>query len=260
MFVTTGGRTNQNMIERAKAIAATLKVVYAPRRKQSIHFLQSEYNSDCLVVGKERLELYKRGESEPFFFHPNSAMFRIKRLMRGEHDPFADAAQLSKGKSVLDCTLGLAGDAIVASYLTGDAGLVTGVEGQKYVAYLVKEGLRSWEPGIPEMKNAMERIEVVNAPALQYLKSLPDAAYDCVYFDPMFDENIRESVGIRGLAQFAIYDDFDDELIEEALRVAKSRVVLKDHYRSNRFERFGFNVAVRKNAKFHFGFIEKKQE
>jgi Putative SAM-dependent methyltransferase len=148
MFVTTGGRTNQYMTEKAKAIADTLGVKFVPRRKQSIQLLQHHYNSDCLVVGKERLELYKMGETEPFFYHPNSAMFRIKRLLRGEHDPFALAAKLSKGMKVLDCTLGLAGDAIVASFLTGKEGQVIGIEGQKYIAYLVQEGLLSWEPGI----------------------------------------------------------------------------------------------------------------
>ncbi|MCM3766653.1 class I SAM-dependent methyltransferase [Neobacillus niacini] len=257
MFVTTGGRTNQYMIDKAKGIADALDVMYVPRRKKSIHLLQHDCDSDCLVVGKERLELYKKGETEPFFFHPNSAMFRIKRLLRGEHDPFAQAAQLSKGKKILDCTLGLAGDAIVASFLTGKSGQVIGIEGQKYVAYIVQEGLCTWDPGFSEMKEARERIEVVRAPAFQFLKSLPDASYDCVYFDPMFDENIRESFGIRGLTKFAINDEFDDALIMEALRVTKSRVVLKDHYKSDRFEKFGFKVSVRKNAKFHFGFIEK---
>lgn len=257
MFVTTGGRTNQYMIEKAKEIANSLDVMYVPRRKQSIQLLQHRSNSDCLVVGKERLELYKMGEVEPFFYHPNSAMFRIKRLLRGEHDPFAQAAQLSKGMKVLDCTLGLAGDAIVASFLTGEEGQVFGIEGQKYIAYLVREGLRSWEPGIPEMKAAMERIQVVNQSAIQFLRTQHDDSIDCVYFDPMFDENIQESFGIKGLTQFALYDEFEDDLIVEALRVAKSRVVLKDHYKSNRFEKYGFHVTVRKNAKFHFGVIEK---
>jgi hypothetical protein len=257
MFVTTGGRTNQYMIEKAKAIADTIGVKFVPRRKQSIQLLHHDYNSDCLVVGKERLELYKMGETEPFFYHPNSAMFRIKRLLRGEHDPFALAAKLSKGMKVLDCTLGLAGDAIVASFLTGKEGQVIGIEGQKYIAYLVQEGLRSWEPGISKMKAAMERIQVVNQSALEFLKTQPDASSDCVYFDPMFDENIQESCGIKGLAQFALYDEFDDALIAEALRVAKSRVVLKDHYKSNRFEKYRFHVTIRKNAKFHFGVIEK---
>ncbi|MDN3016791.1 class I SAM-dependent methyltransferase [Paenibacillus sp. BSR1-1] len=257
MFVTTSGRTTQQLNEKAMDIAATLEVPYRPRNKKSVQLLQEKWDSDCLVVGKERLELFQKEEHEPFFFHPNSAMFRIKRLMRGEHDPFAEAAKLSKGMTVLDCTLGLASDSIVASFLVGKEGSVTGIEGQKYMAYIVKEGLKTWDTGIPQMNEAMERITVIQAASLDYLKGLSDDSVDCVYFDPMFEESIIGSVGIKALAHFAIYNGLDEETMEEALRVAKFRVILKDHYRSSRFERYGFQVFHRQNAKFHFGYIEK---
>ena len=32
----------------------------------------------CLVAGKNRFDLYRIGMDEPFFFHPNSAAFRLK--------------------------------------------------------------------------------------------------------------------------------------------------------------------------------------
>jgi len=257
MFVTTAGRTNQEMMNRAVEIAAKLEVPYLPRKKKSIHQLQEKTNSDCLVVGKERLELFEKGSPLPFFFHPNSAMFRIKRLLRGEHDPFAEAAQLSSGMTVLDCTLGLASDAIVASFLVGKEGQVIGIEGQRFLSYVVKEGLKEWDSGLPSMNEAMDRVTVIHTTAVNYLKTQGDDSVDCVYFDPMFEETILDSVGIQGLAQFAIQDDLTEEIIKEALRVAKKRVLLKDHYKSSRFDRFGFRVNRRKTAKFHFGFIEK---
>lgn len=257
MFVTTAGRTNQKMIEKAIGIAKELNVEYIPRRKTSILQLQEEENSDCIVIGKERFELFGKGQKHPFFFHPNSAMFRIKRLLNGEHDPFVEAAGLSKGMSFLDCTLGLASDSIVASWLVGEEGHVTGLEGQKFLAFLVKTGLDSWDSGLTSMNLAMKRITVIHENALQYLKSLPSESIDCVYFDPMFEESIVESDGIRSLVHFAIHKDLQDETIKEALRTARKRVILKDHYKSSRFARFGFNVISRKTAKFHFGWIEK---
>ena len=39
--------------------------------------------ADVLVAGKNRYELYRIGMEEPFFFHPNSAAFRLKRLVKG---------------------------------------------------------------------------------------------------------------------------------------------------------------------------------
>lgn len=257
MFVTTAGRTNEQMVEKAMETAKTLGVDYIPRKKRSIKNMQEFLNSDCVVVGKERLELFGKGTVYPFFFHPNSAMFRIKRLIKKEHDPFAEAVNLSDGMSFLDCTLGLASDSIVASYLVGESGKVIGIEGQTYLAYMVKTGLLTWDSGIDAMNRAMKRIQVVNKHALSVLKSLPNESIDCVYFDPMFDETILESDGIQALGQFAIHENLDEETILQACRVSRKRVVLKDHYKSERFDKYGFQVLRRKTAKFHFGWIEK---
>jgi hypothetical protein len=257
MFVTTAGRTNQQMIEKAIETADQLEVPYIPRKKKSIQSLQNETNSECIVVGKERLELFHMAAAHPFIFHPNSAMFRIKRLERGEHDPFAEASQLSKGMTFLDCTLGLASDSIVASYLVGDEGMVTGTEGQKFLAYVVREGLKTWDSKLPSMNEAMARIKVIHKRAIDFLKTLPNNSIDCVYFDPMFEDSILESDGIKALGQFALYEDLSKETIEEAVRVSKNRVLVKDHYKSLRFEQYGFHVFRRKTAKFHFGILQK---
>lgn len=257
MFVTTAGRTNQETIEKAIQIAHTLEVPYVPRNKKSISHLQQNWNSGCLVVGKERMELFEKGGVQPFFFHPNSAMFRLKRLLRGEHDPFADMAQLSKGMTVLDCTLGLSSDAIVASFLVGEEGKVIGIEGQKFLAFIVKNGLKTWDSGLESMNQAMKRIEVMHSSALEYLRCQENASVDCVYFDPMFEESVLESDGIKALGQFAVYEDLTEKTIQEATRVAKSKIILKDYYKSKRFEMYGFQAAKRKTAKFHFGVIDK---
>lgn len=257
MIITTAGRTNEEMTMQAIKVADDLGARFVQRKKRSVQLIQQVEEEDCIVVGKERLELYPMEESEPFFFHPNSAMFRVKRLMKGENDPFVDAAGLYAGKSLLDCTLGLASDSIVASFIVGKKGKVTGIEGNPYLSYIVKNGLHSWASGIPELDQAMKRIQVINKSSLPFLKSIPDQSYDCVYFDPMFEDHTLESDGIKALKRFAIYEEMTDQVIEEAKRVAKERIVLKDYYRSSRFERFNFHEHKRKTAKFHYGVIEK---
>ncbi|KAB2338197.1 hypothetical protein F7731_01105 [Cytobacillus depressus] len=259
MIITTAGRTNEEMNALAINIAKELNSKYVFRRKRSVAAIQEAEKDDCIVVGNERLELYLFGEKDPFFFHPNSAMFRIKRLLKGEHDPFIEAACLRPGKTVLDCTLGLASDSIVASFVVGVEGRVTGIEGNRYLAYLVKKGLQAWDSEISVMNEAMERIEVVNSLSLSYLKNLPDNSYDIVYFDPMFEEHILESDGIKALSRFAVYEDLTHELIGEAYRVAKEKVILKDHFRSERFKKYQFEVLIRKSSKFHFGVLQKKE-
>jgi hypothetical protein len=257
MFITTAGRTNEEMIQKANLIAEELQVPYVERKKRSVAQLQKLQNDSCIVVYKEKLELFTLGEAEPFFFHPSSAMFRIKRLQRGEHDPFVEVCQLRKGMSFLDCTLGLASDSIVASYQVGDKGKIVGLEAEKYLSYVVQNGLKKWSTEIQELNEAMRRIEVRHAHCFSYLKMLPNESFDVVYLDPMFEETIEESVSIQPLTKIANYEIFQPIWIKEALRVAKKRVVLKDHYLSERFNLFGFKVMPRKSAKFHFGYIDK---
>lgn len=256
MIVTTAGRTNEEMIVKAQSVAQELHVPYVRRNKEAVKDLQEQEEADVLVVGKNRLEIHLKGGSEPIFFHPNSSMFRAKRVMGGEADPFLEAVQLEAGMSLLDCTVGLASDSIIASLATGEKGRIVGLEGNRFLAYLVKHGLQEWSTDLLEMNEAMKRIQIVNKNYEAYLHCCEDNSFDVVYFDPMFPEKIEESNGIKGLRQVALYSSLTDDVIKEAKRVARNRVVLKDHWQSPRFEQFGFNVQRRKTAKFHFGVME----
>lgn len=258
MIVTTAGRTNIEMITKAMEVANYLQIPFMHRQKRSITTIQIAVQDDCLVIGKERMEIYPYGEKEPIFFHPNSAMFRIKRLQQGEKDPFIEATQLSKGKKFLDCTFGLGSDSITASYVVGKEGLVTGCEGNRYLSFIMENGLKTWKDGSPEIIQAMRRITIKHDVADALLRTLPDNSYDCVFLDPMFEENIAESNGIKGIKNLAIYHSINQETIKQAYRVANERVVLKDHFRSKRFSEYGFDIHVRKTAKFHYGVRSKE--
>ncbi|WP_417900099.1 class I SAM-dependent methyltransferase [Bacillus haimaensis] len=258
MIVTTAGRTNDQMIRIALRVALDLELPYIERNKKSIGLLQTQYKKDVLVIGKDRIEWYVSGTSEPVFFHPNSAAFRAKRWLSGEVEPFLQATTLMEGMSFLDCTLGLASDSIMASLATGPTGKVTGIEANKLLAYIVSTGLQTWKIQNEETEQSMRRIEVVQGDHLDILQTLPDDFYDVVYFDPMFERQIEESTGILSIRNIAHYGDLNGITVEEAKRVARKRVVLKDHWQSERFERFGLSRIVRKSSKFHYGFWEKK--
>ncbi|MDQ0217982.1 hypothetical protein ELQ35_10975 [Peribacillus cavernae] len=256
MFVTTAGRTDSELIAQARKAAGDLHVPFIPRFKRSVAEMQKIYSGDCLVVGRQRLDLYKMNHNEPFFFHPNVAMLRIKRLLKGEEDPYIFTAGIETGSSVLDCTLGLGADAIVASFVAGEYGTVEGIEESPLLSYVVKRGLEEWQSGNEIIDHALRRVKVRPSNHLDVLKSCSDANFDVVYFDPMFEKSITESDGLRSLTHFASGHDLSEEIIEEAKRVAGRRVVLKDHFRSRRFTKFDFRVIVRKTSKFHFGYID----
>ncbi|KMJ59671.1 hypothetical protein AB685_02020 [Bacillus sp. LL01] len=256
MIVTTAGRTNEQMIQTARKIANDLGYHYYQRNKKSIGAISEERQQDVLVIGKNRYEWYRLGEADPVFFHPNTAAFRAKRWQKGEVEPFLLATDLNTGMSFLDCTLGLASDSIMASMATGEHGQVTGVEGNKLLAYLVKTGLKNWESDIGQMNEAMKRIKVLEGKHQHILTSLPENSFDVVYFDPMFENQIKESNGISPLRKVAVYDELTEQTILDAKRVARNRIVLKDHWQSERFGKFGFTVNKRKTAKFHYGYLK----
>lgn len=255
MIVTTGGRTTEEYIKKAMEVATDLQIPYISRRKQSLQSLYKQYNP-VVIVGKEGIRLYHQDAKEPYFFHPNLAMVRVKRLMNHEHDAFIEIAQLKQGDTLLDCTLGYASDSIVASYIVGDAGRVMGVEASPILAYLTKLGLQSWEGQNREIQAAMQRIEVIEANHDCYLRSLPSKSVDVVYFDPMFEESIGESTALQTLSPFTVYSQLTGDIIDEAKRVARKKVILKDHFRSERFQQLGFTQHIRKTSKFHYGTID----
>ena len=254
MIVTTAGRTNQEYIDLAKVVAADLGVTYVKRNKQSLAKMH-ELSSNIVVIGKQGIELHNERASEPYFFHPNVAMIRAKRILKGEHDPLIEVSRLQEGDSFLDCTLGYGSDSIIASLVVGDSGKVIGIESSTILAYIVKEGLQSWESQNDRINRAMRKVEVVNSNHLEFLKSVPTKSVDVVYFDPMFEESIAESNALQTMSQHSNHGTITSEAISEAKRVARKTIVLKDHFRSERFQLLGFEQNIRKTAKFHFGII-----
>jgi len=254
MIVTTAGRTNQEYTNIAKKVAAELGIPYVKRNKQSIAKMYS-LSSNIVVIGKQGIELHNKDSNEPYFFHPNVAMIRAKRILKGEHDPLIEVSGLKEGESFLDCTLGYGSDSIIASLVVGESGKVIGIESSEILAYIVKEGLQSWGSQNQRIDQAMRNIEVINSNHLDILKSMPTKSIDVIYFDPMFEESITESNAIQAMSHHCNHETITADTIEEAKRVARKKIVLKDHFRSERFQMLGFEQQIRKTAKFHFGVI-----
>lgn len=258
-IVTTGGRPDEKTRALAKMAAAALQYPYIERNKRSINRLQSDYDSAVLVAGRERFELYRFGMTAPFFFHPNSAAFRLKRVLKGEVDPLLEVTQLQTGDSFLDCTLGLASDSILAAYAVGKEGKVEGIEGDPDIAFIVKEGLKNFEASFSELQEAMGQIVVQQTTALEYLKNECDKSWDVVYIDPMFHAPIEESGNFTPLRDIGLHHELTKEWMAEAYRVCRRRVVVKDHFRSPVFKAHRLEQIIRPNTKFHFGYKSRTE-
>jgi 16S rRNA (guanine1516-N2)-methyltransferase len=251
-IVTTAYRPTEETKRCAKDTAQALGLTVAERNKRPIYKLHEELAADVLVCKKERLELYPVGQSEPFFFHPNSAAFRSKRPLA--NDPLIEVSGLVAGDSFLDCTLGMASDALIASLVVGDEGRVVGCESDPIIGHIVREGLRNYQDML-KLHESMRRIEVEAAVAVDFLRAQQANSFDVVYMDPMFTEEITEASNFAPLRSNADPSQLSAEWVAQAKRVARKSVVLKAHFRSNDFEAFGFTRRVRPNTKFHFGVI-----
>ena len=256
--LTTCLRPTEDVHHRVKQMLAdeTIHFVYVSRQKKSIEQLHQEMGLPILVVDKRRLDLYPLGQTTSFFFHPSSAVFRIKQIDAGGKDPLVAIGQLSEGMSVLDCTLGLGADAIVMSHAVGKTGQVTGLESRTETAYVVKEGLQRWTESYAPITEAMRRIDVHMKHHLTFLKECPDNSFDVIYFDPMFEQTVTESTHLDPLRTLANYESLSNAAIEQARRVARTCIILKAHYESPLFEQYGFKRLRRKTSKLHYGVIE----
>ncbi|WP_252503305.1 class I SAM-dependent methyltransferase [Sporosarcina sp. Marseille-Q4943] len=256
-IITTAGRPDPITYELATIASRELAFPVVERKKRSVLRMQRDYEADILVAGKERYELFRRGMEQPLFFHPNSAAFRLKRILKGEKDPLIEASSLTEGDTFLDCTLGLASDSIIASFIIGSKGKCVGLEADPTVAFLTKSGLLKFPTSMEALAASMKRIEVIQSEAVEFLANEPDRSWDVVYIDPMFHAPIEESSNFKPLRQAGVHTSLSARWMEEAFRVCTRRVVVKDRFDSKVFDQFSLQRKIRPNTKFHFGFLSK---
>ncbi|GAB6180770.1 class I SAM-dependent methyltransferase [Desulfotomaculum defluvii] len=257
IIITTAVRKSNQLEEKALQLSQELNLAYYPRKRYSIPaLLEMSGATAILLVSLQRLSLVVDGKE--LFFHPGFAKLRIKEIEAGKTDQMIKAMDLHEGDTLLDCTLGLAADALVASYVVGNRGGVVGIEDSRPVVEIVGRGLCTYTGEGSEMINAMRRIKVINDHHLNYLHKLPSNSFDVVYFDPMFRVPKIKSSSMAPLRLFANSDPLTSEAIDEAIRVARKRVVMKESSESQEFQRLNFHsVQGGKYSPVAYGIIQK---
>ena len=255
-IVTTTRKPNAAAEDLAQKISEKLGGQFVRRENFSLDKLKMIHGAENILLVKKNSLSVVTAEGE-LFFHPNTAHLRIKNLRGGESDRLVDVLKIFAGSKVLDCTLGLGSDAIVESFIVGAAGKVVALEINPLIAAVVNYGLKNFSDDSPHILEAMRRVEVVNADCGEFLKTCADKSFDAVYFDPMFRRPIQKSSGLNPIRPLADARPLTPEIISEACRVAKLRVVMKEHSGSAEFPRLGFKVADGgKYSSIAFGVIE----
>lgn len=258
LIVTTALKFDRGLEKRAKGVARELGAHFVPRRALGMAKLFPQYPDAvrALIVQTDRMLLVSRDGHE-LFYHPNLAHLRMGNLLRGGRDLLIDAAELRPGDSVLDGTLGYAGEAILCAHIVGDTGEVHGVEAVPELGIIVREGLQTVQTENEALNAAMRRVRVVYlGNHLEYLRTCPDARYDVVCFDPFFDEMLHESRPMGPLRAFGDLSGLLPEAVEEARRVARRSVIVKAEKHSTILETLGVTQFVTsKSSKVVYGVL-----
>lgn len=237
LAVTTSGKPEETLVTRAREAARQWNLPFIPRRKKEPIGPMLESVADAFIVfEREGVSLWD--QEGTFSFNPGMAHLRRLRIQSGQRDDaFIRVAELRTGDHVLDCTLGLGQDALVASLVVGPEGRVVALEKSLALYAVVSEGLKAYEYG-PDSRH----VEALHADAHEYLRSLPSGAFDIVFFDPMFEKPKKSQPGFEMLRRFAEHAPLTAETLEEARRVAKRWVVVKGAKYSEDLKKLGLEA------------------
>lgn len=231
---------------------------YVERRGRSLARLQQECAADGVIVWQEGGPVLHR-EGYEFYFHPSMAKNRLAAWRKqGIKDAMAAVAGLSPEDRWLDCTAGLGSDAIVAAYFT--ASPVLALESEPVIALIVKWGMRCYQTRMTWLKEAIDRVEIINAEHQEFLQQQPDDSFDTVFFDPMFEQPLLKSNSIAPLRGLANHTALRRESVAEACRVARRNVMMKGNADGGAMRQLGFEeIIVSSNRRIAYGIIRKRK-
>lgn len=221
------------------------------RRGRAVHELVAEAGgAPVLVLAGGRAEVHL-GE-KTVRASPGMALLRLERVRRGEVDPLVRAAGLKAGERVLDATLGLAGDALVAAQATGVG--VVGIEANPALAAVAQAALRR----VPERDLGVAGLVEVRAQDhAQALRAMAARSFDVVVFDPMFRRPGAAAPGFDLVRALGEPGALRAEDLAQARRVARRGVVVKDGWPGAELVRLGLErIAGRRLPRIVFGWAD----
>lgn len=231
LAVTTSVRPAAALEAEAQAVAEELDAPLAPRGSKSLAEVFADADADrLLIVAEGRLRLRDRETGTEYFYHPNLFLTRGSQVLENgsDIDPFLRATGLTPGGSLLDCTLGFASEAALASLAVGNLGRVVGVESVPALACVTRRGVQSFPLQNKMLEAALRRVEVRTGDSGEFLAQCMDGAFDVVYFDPFFPERLPGSeASMSPLFVFGNPAPLATAAVREAQRVARRRVVIK---------------------------------
>lgn len=227
LIITTGISPSDEDRKNALLISEELTIPFCLRQKNTIKNLMNNNNvQGVVIVSSGAIRLHSKNKS--FGFHPNMAMIRIQTLLDGKRDRFLDVTGIKPGDRVLDCTCGMASDALISAWGAGEKGSVTALEASPLLSRIVSAGIKNYSHKKDLLCDLKNRITVINEDYRSFLKRQKSSSWDVICFDPMFKQTHKEAHGLDLVRNLASYSLPDHDVFKEAKRVARRCVVIKD--------------------------------
>ena len=222
-----------------------------PRRARTLReILEGLEDVPLLVLARGRADLYLRGRA--FKASAGMAFLRVLRAHKGEVDPLVEVARLGPDDRVLDATLGLGGDALVAAQATRTE--VVGLDKSALLCAFTQAGLRRL-PG--HGAGPGRDVTVLNADHREAFAALEPRSFDVVLLDPMFRSAGDSSPLFELVREHADHAPLDAATLLAARRVARRGVLVKDAAPGRELGRLGLRPLLsRRSAAIAFGWAD----
>lgn len=256
--VTTIRHADSSIIKEAKRRGEALGFPYIPRGDTLEEMTEETGLSGFLIYGKQ-LPLYW-SDGEEYRFHMGTAVLRTTQLRKGNPDRLCALLPADGPCDVLDCTFGQAGDSSTMSWFLTGRGRVTALEKSPILYEVGRAGIAGYEDKDESLTDAVRRIHLIHADYREYLAGCQDGAYDVIYFDPMFRHPVkRRENDMEGFRAAAVYDSLTVEILREALRVCRRKVIVKERPFAGIFSDPIFtDVRMKRGQSTAYGVIEKR--
>lgn len=234
----TRGKHGIGLTEEALQLAKELQIPILERRNMGLPKLLTEHQLEGLLVEEKGELIAYWTDGTSLSFHPGMAVPRIKQMQNGRTDILISAAKIHPGDQILDCTMGMANDAIVMAFAAGETGRVVALESSPLIYAVTRYGLQGLSSNSCNLKYVMERIFPMHCDYTKYLSCQQENSYDIIYLDPMFEKPVMASSGISVLRREANYMPLHQETLDLACKISRRCVVVKHRAGTLRALRF----------------------
>jgi len=231
-----------------RVLESELSIELVERRKMTIKDFFKNDDSPVIVIGQKLPVLYFSADDK-IVYHENTMNFKLKRFNKyREVPPLIDIMPVSLNEQavIVDATMGMGNDLMLMVQLMKQAEFHA-YEINPLIYFVIKHGIQQYYDN-----DLTKRIHFHYGSAADEVI----ANADVVYVDPMFETTVSQQSGMQVLSRYTTRHDHDH--LMDIVQRARC-VVLKAHFRSPLFKRYGFQVTVRRSSKSHFGILVNKK-